>query len=90
MPVQILAMQVQRMRLPDVNETLDSLPHCYITPVFLRAVYDKGSWTQLSPDGEDVSKNGWLEHHVREMCNALRPEVSRCKGSSFCADTPLT
>jgi hypothetical protein len=88
-PVQILAMQVQCMSLLHVNETLDSLPQRYITQVFVRTVYDKGSWTQLSPDGEDVSKHGWLEHHVREMCNALRPEVSRCKGS-FCAVTMPT
>ena len=35
------------------------------------------SWKQLSPDGVLISEGGWLEHHVREMCSALRPEASQ-------------
>ena len=42
---------------------------------------DKAAWTQLSPHGWDISKDGWLEHRVREMCNELRPEVSIRMGS---------
>ena len=37
------------------------------------------AYERLSPDGLSLNgsggSEGWLEHHVRKMCKALRPEV---------------
>ena len=57
--------------------------HAALTPALLRTCAYAGSneqrhpWKQLSPGGVGISEGGWLEHHVREMCGALRPEASR-------------
>ena len=37
------------------------------------------AYVRLSPDGLSLNgegaTEGWLEHHMRKMCKALRPEV---------------
>lgn len=85
MPGQVLARQVQCMRIPVLTIVPNCLPHSSEASDSDATVWNKKAWTQLSPGGKTISNNGWLEHHVREMCNELRPEVSRCMGR-FCDD----
>lgn len=45
----------------------------------LACLYADDAYERLSPDGLSLNgsggSEGWLEHHVRKMCKALRPEV---------------
>jgi hypothetical protein len=48
-------------------------------PIELAVLFADDPYERLSPDGLSLNgsggSEGWLEHHVRKMCKALRPEV---------------
>jgi hypothetical protein len=55
------------------------LTHLHPASIELASRFADDAYERLSPDGLSLNgsggSEGWLEHHVRKMCKALRPEV---------------